>query len=514
VDAWQQRPPGANVELAPGRTAEFPRAPDELTREWEGDGSAQCIGEALWRIRAAPKGWDPHRTPRLVIMHSVLGDERGYERVHVAACEDREVLSFRHIGLNDRYIDYGDIVDVQSMADRYANELVAHCGDEPFDLFGAYFGSLAYRCAVACQRLGSPPKRLVLIDPPQPTAPPMRAMAKAFRMSFRLAAEALVLMPVHLQSSNPVGQTRGDDEREAEKIAISHLMRRCRALPEECLPYLLVKEGMSGLGLDIQADSPLVEAAVIQVCKRIKSFQHCVSMLWGEWAGNGPPVQVFAPPTGATSIFVVASEPSELCNLMMLLGLKSSAPQAGEWAQVAGVDVDALAACLSKYSDVDSAIALFHDPDRQQVMYDDVASLWPSALSSFKAWLEKDGEGMHDPAALDTTFFGIAISCISRKDIRSVLAPSSLVGPALATSTSVQTYRAFTALDLDVPGENHLRASVRDLGTGAVEPGRGNTWRDRLEQQLRNHRQALMQHLTRRLKVCLPSASAPPLPDE
>ena len=142
-----------------------------------------------------------------------------------------------------------------------------------------------------------------MIDPPAPEPLPglMRTMAGEFGMTFRQAAEVLLLMPTYLKSGDLAGREDGDPEGEAEKAAIRELVQKCRTLPEEALPYLVVKEGMSGLGM-FKADSPIVEVAIVKATQRIKAFQHCVKILWGGWGGNDPPARHYRGPGSLSAL--------------------------------------------------------------------------------------------------------------------------------------------------------------------------------------------------------------------
>jgi len=516
VEAWRKRQPKAGAEAGGGAPGAAPPAgggDKELKYDW-GGGAGKCIGEALWRLRPAPEGWDPRVTPRLVIMHSVMGDEGGYERFYQTANQDREVLCLRHVGLCDTPVDFSDLRDAQQLADRYARELIEHIGDEPFDMIGASLGgSLAHRCVCTCQEIGGNPRRLTMIDPPAPEPLPglMQTMAGEFGMTFRQAAEVLLLMPTYLKSGDLAGREDGDPEGEAEKAAIRELVQKCRTLPEEALPYLVVKEGMSGLGM-FKADSPIVEVAIVKATQRIKAFQHCVKILWGGWGGNDPPARHYRGPGGAPSIFLVkASERGEFFGFMMVLGLQSSGEKLIERRALPGVDLDALKARFDKYKEVDSAIAIFRDGNYREMMQDDVSLLGDRALNSFKSVQTKDVDGMHGPAALTMTMEGnhldVTTRCISRRDLEFNYLADLFMAPVSAFSAGSGK-----------PG------AKRDAGddSGDVEDGaahgaavaRANRsmvarLRERFDRAVEQQREALLSGFKNSLKVCLP----PPPPE-
>ena len=102
---------------------------------------------------------------KLVIMHSFLGDESGYERLWRMSLADRSVYAIRHQYLADGGADILQ-QSATTMLSSYAAMVVAMLQVDPFDLIGASYGSLvAYHLVGAARALDAMPRRLVLIDP-------------------------------------------------------------------------------------------------------------------------------------------------------------------------------------------------------------------------------------------------------------------------------------------------------------------------------------------------------------
>lgn len=124
----------------------------------------------------------------LVIVPTLYGDARGYERLWNLALEHQDVYSLVHPGVtNARYASITDIT-AQDMLGAYGRALVERLAEQPFDLIGASFGAtLALQVAHQARACGGRPRRLVLIDP---IAPLQGLSVKEF--SLRDAAKVLL----------------------------------------------------------------------------------------------------------------------------------------------------------------------------------------------------------------------------------------------------------------------------------------------------------------------------------
>ena len=90
--------------------------------------------------------------PPLVIAHSVVGDEQGYERWYKPSnVLEREVIALRHPAFWSGVVEGS--TSIQQLSEAYAAELVAYLADSPFDLIGASFGAtLTHQIGLAAQR--------------------------------------------------------------------------------------------------------------------------------------------------------------------------------------------------------------------------------------------------------------------------------------------------------------------------------------------------------------------------
>jgi len=113
-----------------------------------------------------PKAEGAVRSPPLVIMHSFLGDESGYERLWKLSLADRAIFAIRHLFLTHNDADTNQMRPAAEMLRDYTAALLAEFQTAPFDLIGASYGSLvAHHLAHSARIAGCCPRRLVLIDP-------------------------------------------------------------------------------------------------------------------------------------------------------------------------------------------------------------------------------------------------------------------------------------------------------------------------------------------------------------
>lgn len=527
-----QRQPMHQVAAEAGRKSP-PRAEDtqavaDVSAKMQEDGELAsdevqpvCLGVAVWRLRAAPEEWDAFAIPRLVIMHGMFGDEREHEQLYQRAYGDREILSIRHPGLHDVVIDEGHLTDMRKMVHFYAAELIALIGDDPFDMVGASMGaSLAHACAVACRRLGGAPRRLVLIDPPLPESLDglMLRMSSSFRISFRQAAEFLLLTSLDPKSGDRTGDEENDGEADAEGAAI-RLYLKSRTTPEELLPYLLAKVGTSGIG-QIQAGSADVEAALVRATQRIKSLQHCLNLFLGTWTSRREFNEKFTSPSEAPCIFLVqASVRDEFSSLVMLLGLQGSRSDAVKISRGLDVNVGAVKACIERCSSVDTAVAMFRLAGFGEIIREAMALLGPSVLFSFNSYQAKGIDGVYGPSALavrmEGTHFAITMRCLSRgdSDFKYLLdmflgrdsisnRMQSAAGEAMHTAPMRMAPARTAQMTLSSTRIGSPPDARQERLSNAPAGGMG-AWHETVIERVMRQRKAWMTELKRRLKLCL-----------
>ena len=202
---------------------------------------------SLVRLRAAKS--DEAAGISLVIMHSFLGDELGYERLWKMHFGDRAIFAIRHPYLVSSDADALPITSA-SMISQYTAALVATFGKTPFDLIGASYGSLVtHHVARAARAAGACPRKVVLVDPfpswarIRETAPDS-ALLSSRESDARSAAHFILRLRLNAQYGAEEGEARLQTLVEAMSAVPSdavHLFLAAQALPEASTPDLFVQ---------------------------------------------------------------------------------------------------------------------------------------------------------------------------------------------------------------------------------------------------------------------------------
>jgi len=203
---------------------------ENLESAFQGDQTHPC----LVRLRTASV---EGREVDLVIMHSFLGDELGYERLWKMNLSNRSIFAVRHPHLT--HMGHSDAASSVTMLSSYAAALGAEFQSAPFDLIGASYGSLvAHHLSHAARRIGCQPRKLVLIDP-FPASPLIRETARNSTLLSqqnddpRSAAHFILKLRLHAQF--------GSEEGEA-KLAI--VMQELAAVPSDAVHLFLAAQSM------------------------------------------------------------------------------------------------------------------------------------------------------------------------------------------------------------------------------------------------------------------------------
>jgi thioesterase domain-containing protein len=191
----------------------------------------------------------------LVIMHSFLGDESGYERLWKLHFKDRAVYAVRH-----RFLAHADAdeestpLSAAAMLEEYVAAILSTLGDAPFDLIGASYGSLvAQHLAHAARAAGAHPRRLVLIDPfpfwprIRETAP-MSALLSANDGGQDARSAAHFILKLRLQSQ--LGAERGD-------ARLAELIDELANVPNDAVGLFLAAQALPA---DASREELLVQA--------------------------------------------------------------------------------------------------------------------------------------------------------------------------------------------------------------------------------------------------------------
>jgi len=202
---------------------------------------------SLVRLRAAKT--ERGSAVDLVIMHSFLGDESGYERLWKLHLPDRAIFAIRHPYLTHSHTEE-DSLTAASMLAAYAAALVAEFGQRPFDLIGASYGSLVtHHLAHAARAAGACPRKLVLVDP-FPAWPRIRETAPNSTLLSsrendpRSAAHFILKLRLHAQLGAEDGEetlARLEDELAEVPGDAVHLFLAAQAMPGAPPRELLVQ---------------------------------------------------------------------------------------------------------------------------------------------------------------------------------------------------------------------------------------------------------------------------------
>jgi len=447
-----------------------------LRGEAEGSPSTPVRGDA-----AAPEATG-NTAPLLVIVHSVAGDEQGYERFyrrrkhHSWQDANAEVVATRHPGLSRRGDESSfDAHSLQHLIDQYAGELVAYAGGRTFNLIGASLGSImAHRMAITCRNLGGRPERVILIDPPQPNPLPgfMGAMARNVRIGPRQAAESLML-GTSLSKSLSVEATMGAED---ESAALGALYQEVQSAPEQMLSFLLAKASVPRF-LELAGDD--MERALFDASRRISTHRHLVQLLWNEWAGTAakPPRPFkYTSRRGAPAIFLVrAEERGAFFGLMMAQGLRGVSDEFLEQAQGTGAQFGpgGLRAVLDKYNDYHEGGKMYRSNTYVALLEEDFGRIGALPLLHLRSVVNYDVSTMFGPLALELELpghhFDVAARCISLRDPAFDVLAEQFFAPPSYTSAALMRGGA-------AAGGAGGGASDASDGGGGV--GRASSWLD------------------------------------
>jgi len=392
------------------------------------------IGVSLVRLCKAPVGLDP-APPPLVIAHSVIGDEQGFERWHRGIASGREVLVLRHPALRTGKL--AESVSIHSLSVVYAQELVDHFSGAPFDLIGASLGAiLAHRVALLVKKWGGNPRRLVLIDPPEIGVLPgfLRLVAKHAKISFHMAAESLVIGP-HIQLGGA---------RDTESLAaLQQVLDEVRSAPEHALPFILARAGLSEHTTLAQTQQAVCGAAI-----RIKVHQQLIQLVWDEWSGRAPPASQpfsFTSARGGPAIFMVtASERGAFFSFLMTQGMRSVDDDVLD--RMTRGNASLIRKQFSKYENAHDFRKMLDKGDSLQMIQDDFGSaIGYQALEAMSSMvLAQNNLDRFGPRAMELELLGqhfdVVMTCIARRDENfrfmsdKFLAPDSFLVPRLDPS--------------------------------------------------------------------------------
>ena len=179
--------------------------------------------------------------PSLVIVHSFLGDESGYERLWQLCFADRAVFALRHRFLVSSDCDTSVMPSASDMLSGYAQALSAVLLTQPFDLIGASYGSLvAFHLGHAAREADACPRKLILVDP-FPCWPSIRLTAPTSSMlssgsdQHDARTAASVILKLRLQAQH------GAEEGEA---ILATLNESLKAVPSDAVGLFLAAQAL------------------------------------------------------------------------------------------------------------------------------------------------------------------------------------------------------------------------------------------------------------------------------
>jgi thioesterase domain-containing protein len=176
--------------------------------------------------------------PPLIIVHSLLGDHKGYGRFWSLALPKSAVYAMRHRHLNGAGTFTLDREGAVRMAAEYASAVEAMASSTSVDLIGASFGAvLASHVACASRAVGGCPRRVVLIDPP-PVVPKQLPMPQMLA-SVRTAAMGVLLLHLHIE----MGATVWEQFPQLQTLPLNALPCFVAA---QCLPTGASKDELAG----------------------------------------------------------------------------------------------------------------------------------------------------------------------------------------------------------------------------------------------------------------------------
>ena len=157
---------------------------------------AEPANSCLTLLRRANMGEIP---PPLIIVHSLLGDHKGFGRLWNEALHQCDVYSVTHEGLIDSScVSTLNEEGAMRMAGKYATAVIAAFVSVRLDFIGASFGAvLASHVVRQVASAGGRPRRLVIVDPP-PAVPGELPVPKMLT-SLRTAAMGVLLIQLRIE---------------------------------------------------------------------------------------------------------------------------------------------------------------------------------------------------------------------------------------------------------------------------------------------------------------------------
>lgn len=418
---------GASEDIRGGRAAS---SPNEQASPYSAlpsipkfDFEPEYLGNSLVRLKRASGNRIPPLPP-LIIAHSVVGDEQGFERWHKGMDIDREVLVLRHPALQSG--KFSDRVSVQGLSELYCHEILGYLGERPFDLIGASLGAIiAHRVALLLQRQGGSPRRLVLIDPPEIGTLPgfLRLVAKNAQISYRMAAESLIIGP-HIQLGGA---------RDPESLRLLQgILDEVRTSPEHALAFILAKAGLSEQSTIAQTQQAVCQAAI-----RIQVHKQLIQLVWDEWSGRAPPAPrpfAFASKRGGPAIFMItASERGAFFGFLMTQGMRNIDDSVLD--RMTNGNARVIRAQFAKYNNAKDFRQMLNEGSSLEMIRKDFGSaIGARALDSMNAMIVAQNDlNQYGPRAMelevDGQHFDIVMRCISRRDEQFVCMCDQFLAP-------------------------------------------------------------------------------------
>jgi len=276
--------------------------PRKLAAEIRGGGAAPARRRSELRLLRAfkegvgggvPAATENSRAPPLVIVPTIYGDSRGYERLWNMCLLGRDVYCLTHPGVEDASAASVTDTTAEEVLQGYADALIRSLGAAPFDLIGTSFGAtLAHHVAHRARASGGTPRRLVLVDPIAPFPPNYHPKP------FGLRDAAKVLL--HTASADAITDDTPDADAAWPELA---------SLPESMLG-VYVAEQTAGRRAPLGPEGLLAEAASIS--RRLHVIRQNNVFLQDTWAREVRPFAPAGPAAGASgspaNLLILSSE--------------------------------------------------------------------------------------------------------------------------------------------------------------------------------------------------------------
>ena len=442
------REAGESVEAS--ATAAAPTSTDRT--EHAGAEQAEYISPSLVRLCGKPAA--APAAPPLVIAHSVVGDEQGYERWYKPSnVLEREVIALRHPAFWSGVVEGS--TSIQQLSEAYAAELVAYLADSPFDLIGGSLGALvAHRVALIARNLGGRPRGLVLIDPPESGAMPgfLRELSRHVHISFAMAAESLIIGPtIQLGGARDAGGLE----------ALQGILDEVRGSPEGALAFVLAKASLPASPSIAQAQEATRAAAV-----RIAVHKQLIQLVWDEWGGRAPKPPrpfAFAGERGEPAILMVrASERGAYFSFLMTQGLRNVDDAVVD--RLTGGRSAMVRAAFAKYENASDFRKMLDEGSSLAHIRDDFERvLGARALGALERMVQIQGSlGEFGASALELELegqhFDVVMQCIARRDERFKAMAAEFLAPSPPAK----------ALE-ELPRSRSTRAAATSGGGGSLK---------------------------------------------